>query len=63
MARGEWSEAAAAWRSRGYPYETALAQVLSDDVAAQARRDWWRWTSSARNRWPAGYAGTSATVA
>ena len=35
MARGEWSEAAAAWRSRGYPYETALAQVLSDDVAAK----------------------------
>ena len=35
MARGEWSEAAAAWRSRGYPYETALAQVLSGDVAEQ----------------------------
>ena len=35
MARGEWGEAAAAWRSRGYPYETALAQVLSDDVAAK----------------------------
>jgi DNA-binding CsgD family transcriptional regulator/tetratricopeptide (TPR) repeat protein len=35
MARGAWAEAAAGWRSRGYPYETALAQVLSDDVAAK----------------------------
>ena len=35
MARGEWSEAAAAWRSRGYPYETALALVLSEDVVAK----------------------------
>jgi DNA-binding CsgD family transcriptional regulator len=35
MARGQWREAAAAWQSRGYPYETALALVLSDDTAAK----------------------------
>jgi DNA-binding NarL/FixJ family response regulator len=35
MARGEWAEAAAAWSSRGYPYETALALVLSEDATAK----------------------------